>query len=151
MRDLANRGVISKDYYNVFKNRTTIALKNAKRAYYFNMFNSCSGNIKKTWKCINSLIKFWKPQNSIVLKENNLEYHDEQKVSEYFNTYFSNIATELDKNIPVTRKSPIDYMNPPSISSFYAYPTNISEVEKLMTSFQNKSAGFYAIPVVDII
>ena len=61
MRDLANRGVISKDYNNVFKNRTTVALKNA----------SCSGNIKKTRKCINSLIKIRKPQNSIVLKENN--------------------------------------------------------------------------------
>ena len=35
-------------------------------------------------------------------------------------------------------------MNPPSISSFYAYPTNISEVEK---SFQNKSAGDYIITV----
>ena len=38
-------------------------------------------------------------------------------------------------------------MNPPSISSFYAYPTNILEVEKVMKSFQHKSAGLYAIPV----
>ena len=147
LNKMKQQGMVTNMQYNQFKNQTTTALRNAKRQYYHDMFNNASGNIKKTWKCINSLIKSRKPRNSIFLKQNDAIIDDSKAVAEIFSNFFSNIASDLDKKIPSTDKSPLEYLNNSVNSSFFAYPTNINEVINIIKSFPNKTVGLASIPV----
>ena len=141
------RGNIEYTEYNSFKNRVTHRLRFAKRMYYHHKFNQCMGNIKKTWNLSNSLIRNKKRSSEIVLNVNDRETKDPTVTSNAFNEYFTNIARELDSNIPQNNKSPSDYMNTPNLCSFFASPATQHEVLSTINSFPNKSCNILDIPV----
>ena len=141
------RNIVPFEVYNNYKNQLTSLLRKAKKSYYEHRFNQCSGDIKKTWKCLNSLIKAKKTKTSITLSENGSDVVDSHRVSETYNKYFSNIAKELDNKIPLTNLSPLQYMGDPSQNSFFGQPTNPNEVAKIISKFANKSADLNCVPV----
>ena len=74
--------------------------------------------------------------------------NDPQKIASAFNQYFVNVPKQVDKEIPRTTKSPMDYLTNRIGNSFFLKPTNPSEIEAIILSFKNsKSVGPYSIPV----
>ena len=64
------------------------------------------------------------------------------------NQYFVNVPKQVDKEIPHTMKSPMDYLTNRIGNSFFLKPTNPSEIEAIILSVKNsKSVGPYSIPV----
>ena len=68
---LAKRNLIDKKIYTDFRNSLTNQIRNTKAEYFSNKFRENEGNIKETWRTINSTIKpNSKQNNNIKLKEN---------------------------------------------------------------------------------
>ena len=64
-----------------------------------------------------------------------------------FGNYFSNVALNLDRSIPLSQADPMSYMPPRVNSSFFAFPTTPTEVQKIIMSLPNKSCNVNTVPV----
>ena len=138
---------ITFDAYNNYKNTFTSLLRQTKRNYYQHKFDQCSGDIKMTWKYLNSLIKVKKSKQELVLSENGHEIVDSKVIADNFISYFSNVANELNNKIPQSLKCPLQFMPDPNQSTFFAAPTTPNEVNKVITSFKNKASDLDTVPV----
>ena len=63
-----------------------------------------------------------------------------------FNNYFSNVASNLDRNIPHSNKSPLNFLRAPVENSFFCAPSDREEIVNLIRR-QNKSTDLMNIPV----
>ena len=75
-------------------------------------------DIKRTWKTINTITNMTKSKSDhITLTDGEVnDVHDPDKIASMFCDYFSSVATELDRNIPVSNVSTNRYMPPAGVS-----------------------------------
>ena len=65
-----------------------------------------------------------------------------------FNKYFVNVGCNIDKSIPRTKKSALDYLKKRNPNSLFLAPVTSQEIETIIQSFdKNKSVGPYSIPI----
>ena len=103
-------GTVTFDHYNSFKNNFTTTLRLAKIA--ISRGNSeCSNNSRVTWKTLNCLIRCKKTSKDVTLNHNGSPISDPSGIGEVFNNYFSNIASNLDRDIPHSNISPLYFFN----------------------------------------
>ena len=68
-------------------------------------------------------------------------------VAQAFNNYFTNIAANIDSEIPRTRKSPLDYLGEKCEQTFFLSPTDSVEVQSIISELKKgKSVGPFSIP-----
>ena len=68
-------------------------------------------------------------------------------MAQAFNHCFTNIAAKVDKEIPRTRKSPLDYLGKIQNVSLFLSPSDGAEVGSIISEFKKgKSVGPYSIP-----
>ena len=135
--------------YKNFKETLRKSLNDSKRKYYINKFRNSQNDVKKTWQNFRNLTGnvASQKQSEILLCNNNREtLENTEVVSEFFN-FFSNIASDLDKKIPVTNISPMNYLSSPSINSFFVTPCTPVEVNRIILAFDNKSCHITEVPV----
>ena len=59
-----------------------------------------------------------------------------------------NVPKQVNKDIPRTRKCPLDYLNNPVKNSLFLKPTDPKEIEAIILSLNNsKSSGPFSIPI----
>ena len=133
--------IIDFQTYNSFNKNASAILIRSKSSNYKLKFEQCQGDIKKTWKRINDLLKpKFNSNESIVIKKDNVVVSDPQSVAESLNAYFSTIANNLDSVMPHSQRSPTANMGPPSVQSFFALPSSSNEVHKLLMSLPSKES-----------
>ena len=93
-------GIVSFDHYNSFKNNFTTILRHAINNYFQRKFTECSNNSRDTWKTLNSLIRYENTSKDVILNHDGSIVSDPSAIAEVFNNYFSNVAYNLDRNIP---------------------------------------------------
>ena len=99
------------------------------------------------WEGIRNIIRLKANNGSIITEINSSEgsrINDPIQIANSFNRYFSNVATEITKKIPLTQKSPID----PLPNSFFlssAIPTEVSAIISALKD--NKASGPNSIPI----
>ena len=82
--------------------------------YYFQRkFTECSNNCRDAWKTLISLIRCKKTSTDVTLNHNGSSISDPSAIAEIFNDYFSNIATNLDSDIPRSNISPLYFLGAP--------------------------------------
>ena len=150
-RKFKRRPTIENEYlYKKFRNRVVNELKASRAAYHQRYFQSHKENMKRLWSGIRSIINIKQNygfQVSPLMVEGS-QINDLQKIASAFNQYFANVPKQVDKKIPGTMKSPMDYLTNRIGNSFLLKPTNPSEIEAVILSFKNnKSVGLYSIPV----
>ena len=70
-----------------------------------------------------------------------------KKNAHSFNQYFVNVASNLNKDIPWTKKCSLYYLGNRSSVSFFVSPTDGNEVKNIISQLQNgKSVEPYSIP-----
>ena len=80
--------------------------------------------------------------------QNGQTIKNSKDITESLNQYFVNVAENIDKEIPRTRKCPLDYMGVRNISSFSVSPTDEAEVISIISQMQTgKSVGPFSIPL----
>ena len=58
------------------------------------------------------------------------------------------MATEITKKIPLTQKSPIDYLGDPLPNSFFLSSTTLTEVSAIISALKdNRASGPNSIPI----
>ena len=69
------------------------------------------------------------------------------EVAENFSTLFTSIGTNLQKKIPLTKKTFTDYLKKPNSENFIIAPTTPDEISDLIHNLKSsKSVGSYSIP-----
>ena len=82
----------------------------------------CSANSKDTWKNLNCLVRCKKTSKDVTLNHNGSSISEPSAVAEVFNNYSSNIASNLDHDIPHSNISPLYFLGAPVENSFFCPP-----------------------------
>ena len=130
---------VNKRNYIAFRNKLSQTIRNSKQTYYFNLFTK--SNIKKTWSCINSILKGDKNKHipSQILINDKL-ITNSKNICDCLNSYFANLGTNLSKGIPCST-NPLNYVNFLHYSLFFT-PTNQFEMEKIINNLKITSPGY---------
>ena len=72
---------------------------------------------------------------------------DPQAIDELFNNYFSNIASNPDRDIPNSNTSPLYFIGAPMENSFFCPPSDSEEIVNLIRRQKSKSTDIMNIPV----
>ena len=112
-------GTVTFDHYNSFKNNFTTTLRLAKDSYFQGKFTECSNNSRDTLKTLNCLIRCRKTIKDVTLNHNGSSISDPSAIAELFNNYFSNIASNLDRDIPHSNTSPLYFLGAPVENLFF--------------------------------
>ena len=122
---------VSKQNYITIWNKLSQTIRNAKQTYYSNLFTK--SNIKKTWSCINSILKGDKNKHipSQILINDKL-ITNSKNICDCFNSYLTNLGTNLSKGIP-SSTNPLNYVNLYIILFSLLQLTNLKSKKSLTT------------------
>ena len=77
--------------------------------------------MRKTWKVINNLIATGVCKHTIKnLIVNGTKFTDDISIAEFFGEYFSKVADNLDRELPVSVMDPLAFMGDQVIQSLFA-------------------------------
>ena len=101
------------------------------------------------WKRIKQIITLKRSSMHIpsMIEKDSLRLTDSKLIANAFNNYFSNVGSNISKDIPIVSTSFLEYLNRPVPQSFQLFPTTTCEIENIITTFNNsKSIGPFSIP-----
>ena len=107
--------------------------------------------MKKLWSGIKSIISHKSSTSSSINKIKGKDGNvtsDPSKMSNIFNDFYVNVADGITKTIPLTRKSPLDYLSGRMRNSLFLAPVTLIEVNDLISILNpSKSVGPNSIPI----
>ena len=140
-----------KDIHINHQNLLRFLIKKAKAKYHAEKFKEFNGNKKRIWQLINELrgkmTNEMKP--SFIINDERIVCR--RLIAEKFNSYFANIASELNKDAykdsPITSfPSFTTYLSKSSVSSIFLEDCNPDEVSNIISELENGKAS--DIPVI---
>ena len=140
-------GLISKTDKNRIQNEVNCAIRQAKRDYYLNLYNSCTNDIRKSWRITKDLmgVKSHKPVVEKLIV-GDLEYTQPSDIANQFNKYFCSVGEELDAKLP-----PFSTNNSHAITeqlnSFYLKSFTVNECLKLIKKLKDSKTNIDSISV----
>ena len=141
-----NRSHENLTIYKQHKNMLTEILRKTKIMYYEQEFTAHKNDGKATWKLINEAINKRKSKN----KNEELpktfvgdagETYTGSGIAEGFNKFFVSIGQQLEKKIPPSDGSPLDFIDQPENESNSIPCTNSDEIELIIKSLNPVGGG----------
>ena len=137
----------NKQKYKQFRNRNLNEQRKAERNYYTEKFELNKNDLKKAWKIIKNMIG--KEDNRYSLNHidfliNGQYISDSKTIANSFNNYFINIGSSLASSIK-SENDPILYFQT-NKKSIYIPEIDKSEIEPIISSINNSSAGYDELP-----
>ena len=132
-----------------YRNKLKSIILKAKADYYHDKIAQANGNIRLTWKLLNSVIKN-STHNSVIdsFTVNGIKVTDNQEIANKLNDYFVNVGQNLAQQIPSAQRQFTDYLKGDFPNSLTLYPIDALEVIRIADNLCNKhSCGFDNIPV----
>ena len=122
----------------------TCLIRTAKAQYYKRKLEEVKHDSKKLWQQLLNIIRKNKPNEDLprhfVVDGTYINQPD--IVSDKFNSFFCNIATDLEAAIPPSATDPLSYLPQKTPSHpFCFYPTNHSTVGDIVRNLNNCGAG----------
>ena len=129
---------VYKDYRNVL-NRTK---KNAKIEFYFNRFNECQNNMKKSWQLLNRLIGKTNDKSSCpnIIETNKGNVTNVNEICDNFNNFFGSVGKSCASKIKPSKREAMQYMKFKTEKSLSLQPVDVSDVVKIIQKFKNKDS-----------
>ena len=143
-------GALAYSEFQQYQKMLSKTLKNAKKNYYKAKFKSCKGDSSKTWKITNNIMGIGKntnKQKSFSILHHSKVVTNDDKISELFNEYFTNVGNNLASGIPNNNINPLSYMGERIINSFIFSESTSNEVIKVIKNFKNKKSTLNNIPI----
>ena len=107
--------------------------------------------MKMLWYGIRSIVNTSNKNQASHISQLNVNgklISDPVKMANIFDKYFVNVGCNIDKSIPRTKKSTLDYLKNQNPNSLFLAPVTPQEIETIIQSFdKNKSVGPYSIPI----
>ena len=120
-------------------------MRKAKENYFTNKFNSCKNNAKLTWNTINSVIRSKSKDLTINLTDEFNNPINKEEVPNKFVDYFTNIATKLSSELPISEQNATSYLTDRIQNSFVYIPSSSLEIMKTITDLKSNGKGIYKI------
>ena len=142
VKQLRNPSTSNIQNYKSYKRELNKTLKLSERCHYEHLLCENKQNSKKLWSILKDVIN--KKKSHSVPKQfniNNLSETDPHVISNKFNLYFTNIGNDLAKQIPTTVHDPLSYIPVALQESIFLSDVNSEEVETIIRSLKNASAG----------
>ena len=133
--------------YRMYRNNLTKSIKKAKNIYHQNKFNSVQGDVKKTWRTINSILGKTNKSQSIALKVNSQLITDSQAISNTFNEHFSSIASEVINDLPAPEISFDNYLRNGTELRVAWDPVTEPEMKRIVSKCNLMKPGPDDIPI----
>ena len=134
--------LILKSRFEFYSEYTNKLIKQVKVAHYQKEFEKFKGDIKKTWKTINTILNRNRKVNNfpdhIICKSGKLE--NLQDIVNEFNDYFCNIGKELAQKIPNSRRTYNQFLNKQITSNFSFSTVDADLISKVLNSFKPKTS-----------
>ena len=134
-------------YRNILSN----LIKKSKTDYYNATFSSSQDDKKKTWKLINSLRGKGKQSLSSTFNIDNKHISYRKTIANKFNSYFSSLAKNLNKNIDLNKEnvpSYQSYLPKPQQQSLFLSETSTDEITSIIKDLKNGKSSDIPITVV---
>jgi hypothetical protein len=131
----------AKEKYKQFLSAYNKVIRNAKKLYWENKFESSAKNIKETWKNINQILNKKYKNNDLpsLFKHEDNPLTDSSDISNGFNNYFSTVGFNLAENIPHAVRTAKSYLQPVDLpNSFSLMPTDTTEVYNAIRKMKPK-------------
>ena len=128
--------------YDKMKKFTEKHVNLSKRRYYAKFFEEHKDNSKKQWGLINELLNRGKKTSDIkkVVGENGESVTDNIGIAEQFNSYFSNIASNLKSGIRGDASNNYgSFMDRSNANTIYLSPAGPDEIATIIRKLKNKS------------
>lgn len=137
-------------YYKRYNNTLTYVIRKSKSLHYTNLLEKTKGDMKSTWKTLNSLIGRCKKNVNLVeaFLINNKLSTDKKEIANNFNAYFTAVGSKLAEKIPPSKHSHMHYLSKVKIETpdLIFEPTNIEEVIRISKKINTKfSTDYYNI------
>ena len=139
-------GLISKEFYQRFKNRLTSLIRTSKRNYFKYKFDICSNDIKSTWKNINVLLNKGTCERPIRFELNGEIFSDSTVISNAFCNYFKSVPLDVVDNLKSTNANFYDYLTDSNLCSMFVSPITSDEICSTINSIKSKSSNINSIP-----
>lgn len=134
--------------YKQYKRWLNRLIRNAERDHYENLLQRNKHNSRKLWSVLKEVINRKKTVcSSSQFKINNRIETDTNIIANKFNDYFTNIGSNLAVNIPNTEIDPLSYIPSTLQESIYISKVECIEVERIIQSMRNASAGYDGIHI----
>ena len=135
------------------QNLLRFLIKQAKKKYYAEKFQKFHGNKKRTWQLINELRGKGKQEMKSSFIISNERIVCRRLIAEQFNSYFAEIAGNLNKDAykdnPITAfPSFRAYLSKSSMSSFFLEDCNPDEMITIISELENGKASDIPIALV---
>lgn len=148
---LLKLGLVTTTENNRFKNRIKSVIQKAKREYFNNYFIRNKNNLKKTWDMLKNITSNHKSRNLVKnIIKNGILLSNDFDIAEAFNEYFTQIASNLESNLPLSPVDPLNYLNlnmPPTLTQID--PVSQLEISNICKTLKNSKQNFdhISIPV----
>ena len=90
--------------YKMYRNKLNISLKLAKQNYYYSRLENEKGNMRNTWKILNSFLRRSRKPLCRKFTSKSVNITDPQQIANEFNQYFANVGPSLASSIKHTGK-----------------------------------------------
>ena len=134
--------------YKKFRNRVSNELKESKERYVHNYFSANSQNMKKLWSGIKTIMSHKSSTSFSINKIKGKVKSDPSKMSNISNDFYVKVADGITKTIPLTPKSPLDYLSDRLCNSLFLTPVTAIEVNDLINILNpSKSVSPNSMPI----
>ena len=145
-RKFSKKPITYGNSYRALRNRISQLISSAKANYFKIKLAEASGNSKKTWSIINSVLKR-NNNKSTNISLTTPEASNHISVADSFNHYFANIGHNLSNKIASPNLHYSSYLTNPNNNTLTLRPVSQSEVSKLISTCRESSAGHDQVPM----
>jgi Reverse transcriptase (RNA-dependent DNA polymerase)/Endonuclease-reverse transcriptase len=131
-----------------YRNKLKSIIKKAEKDFYGQKLDELKGNVKETWKVLNSLLKKSPDILAKSFQIDNTAVTDPLAIADSFNTFFATIGSSLASTIPAPANHFSSYLKGSYLNSCALDPTCEAEIISIVYNFDLKSsAGWDEIPI----
>ena len=133
---------IMKGKFQTYSNNVDKLIRLAKTTFYQKELDKFQGDIKKTWRTINSILNRNRRVNnfpSYIIGRNG-KITDKQQIVTVLNDYFCNIGQVLAQNIPASKKPYSFHLKKQIMSTFSFSMVDTTTVTKILKDFKPKTS-----------
>ncbi len=130
------------DAFRSLRNRISQMIRTAKANYFKSKLTEASGNCKRTWAVINTILgRKAKSSHSITAT------HETQSVPDVFNTHFVNISKDLAAKISQPSSPFSSYLPNPNVNTLHLRPVTETELLNIIENSRDNAAGYDELPM----
>ena len=146
---MMNKNVRNETRYKKYRNLLVGVIRDAKTIYFKDSIEKNKNNGKMTWQLLNTAINKQKNKTTIFpssLYDTTGKIYKQTEIPNGFNRFFTSIAIDLEKDIPVSDVDPVKYLPESEYESFGEHLTTTSkEVSSAIKSLNQVGGGFDGI------